>query len=267
MAKNVNDEYYTPEDLAEYCVNKTKEVLNLPNTTKYMEPSAGGGAFLPYLPKDTLAIDINPQSDNVSLGNFLEDDFEYKDGQCIIGNPPFGFRNNLAVKFFKKAITLGDYVAFILPISQLDNQQQMFEFDLVYSEDLGKRLYSGIDVHCCFNIYKKPDNGAHKRKPSCDIDGVNYYEYRRGGCNNVPDKYDVGFCRFGSVGKQPVQIGQYAQEAYIYIDASIIPTKLPLLDYLINFDWKGHRPSTSTPTLYKWEIMKVIKEYLESVAQ
>lgn len=264
MAKNINDEYYTPKDLAEYCVAKSKDVLGLDDNTVYIEPSAGGGAFLDFLPVGTKALDINPKDDRVVYGNFLEDTFEYKEGLCVIGNPPFGFRNNLAVKFFKKAITLGDYVAFILPISQLDNQQQMYEFDLVYSENLGKRLYSGVEVYCCFNIYKRPDSGKfNKSKPSYNVVGVRYYEFRRGGCKYVPQDYDIGFCRFGSVGKQPTYVGQYVQEAYLYIDCEVIKCKGDLLEYLQAFDWKGYRPSTSTPTLYKWEIMKVIKEYLE----
>lgn len=29
------------------------------------------------------------------------------------------------------------YIAFIQPISQLNNNLQMYEFDLIYSEDLG----------------------------------------------------------------------------------------------------------------------------------
>lgn len=209
MAKNVNDEYYTPKDLAEYCVAKTKEVLELSDDTVYLEPSAGGGAFLDFLPIETKALDINPQDSRVEYGNFLEDDFEYKEGLCVIGNPPFGFRNNLAVKFFKKAVTLGDYIAFILPISQLDNQQKMYEFDLVYSENLGKRVYSGVEVYCCFNIYKRPKSGEfNKGKPKCNIRGVGYKEYTRGrGNNKIPQDYDLGIAQWGAIGKQPTIVG------------------------------------------------------------
>lgn len=259
----MNDEYYTPKDLARYCVNKTKEILKLPEDTKFLEPSAGGGVFLSYLPKDTRALDVNPQDSRVAYGNFLEDNFAYTKGLCVIGNPPFGYRNALAVKFYKKAIKVGDYISFILPISQLNNQQQMFEFDLVYSEDLGKRLYSGVEVHCCLNIYKRPKHGVNKVKPTYCVEGLSYYEFRRGGNDNVPKNTDIGFCRFGSsVGKQPEIIGQYAQEGYLCIDENKIPFKGELINYLKTFDWRSHRPSTSTPTLYKWEIFKVIKDFI-----
>lgn len=35
----------------------------------------------------------------------------------VIGNPPFGFKASLAVKFFNKAASFADYIAFILPAS------------------------------------------------------------------------------------------------------------------------------------------------------
>ena len=34
------DKYYTSDELAQYCVNKTKEIINNPNI-KFLEPSAG----------------------------------------------------------------------------------------------------------------------------------------------------------------------------------------------------------------------------------
>ena len=39
----------------------------------------------------------------------------------------------------------------------------MFEFDLIYSEDLGECTYSDRILHCCFNIYKRPVNGLNKQ--------------------------------------------------------------------------------------------------------
>ena len=55
MGKIPNDKYYTSPELAEYCVNKTKEIIGDENITEYLEPSAGSGVFLNYLPEGTLA--------------------------------------------------------------------------------------------------------------------------------------------------------------------------------------------------------------------
>lgn len=49
MAKIELDKYYTPKDLAEYCVNKTKEIIGEENIIEWLEPSAGCGNFLDYL--------------------------------------------------------------------------------------------------------------------------------------------------------------------------------------------------------------------------
>ncbi len=46
MAKIKNDKYYTPPDLAEYIVNKTKEIIGKENIIEYIKPSAGAGVFL-----------------------------------------------------------------------------------------------------------------------------------------------------------------------------------------------------------------------------
>ena len=43
MAKIELDKYYTSDDLAKYCVEKTKEIIGEENITEYLEPSAGSG--------------------------------------------------------------------------------------------------------------------------------------------------------------------------------------------------------------------------------
>ena len=47
----------------------------------------------------------------------------------------------------------------------------MYEFDLVYSEDLGKRIYSDRKIHCCLNIYRGNPSGLNK-KPNFDLKDV-----------------------------------------------------------------------------------------------
>ena len=101
-----NDKYYTPQYLAEYCVNKTKEVIGENNITEWLEPSAGSGVFLEYLPKNTLAYDLFPENELVIQQDYLTLDLDYKKGRCIIGNPPFGDRNNMSRAFYKKSFRM-----------------------------------------------------------------------------------------------------------------------------------------------------------------
>ena len=139
MAKIELDKYYTPVDLAKYCIDKTFEIIGEENITEVIEPSAGNGSFSRQL--KCVAYDIEPEHEDIIKQDFLKLNVEYKQGRLIIGNPPFGSRMNLAQKFYKQSIRIGDYIAFILPISQLNNTQSLFEFDLVYSEDLGECEY------------------------------------------------------------------------------------------------------------------------------
>lgn len=180
MAKIINDKYYTPKDLAEYCVKKTKEIIGEENISEWLEPSGGNGVFLDYLPLGTYSCDIEPEDSRIEKQNYLELGLEYKNGRCIIGNPPFGEKNILSVKFFNKSVELGDYIAFILPISQYKNNQQMYKFDLIYSEDLGVQKYTDRDVHCCFNIYKIPENKMLNNKIKYHLKDVIIIESRFG---------------------------------------------------------------------------------------
>lgn len=262
MAKIDLDKYYTPVDLAEYCVKKTKEVIGVENITEWLEPSAGAGVFLPYLGNNYLAFDIEPEAQNIEQKNYLELNLPYFKGRCVIGNPPYGKGNYTSVKFFKKAITQGDYVAFILPISQLNNNMYMYEFDMVYSEDLGKRTYSDRKVHCVLNIYKRNQKGLNP-KPNFDLCDVELRGVATGKSRNdkVPPKYDFSICGFGaSVGKICDEEGQYCQQIYFTIKNEKFKSKIKEL--IKNVNWKNLYGMTATPKLKHWMINKYLKEQI-----
>ncbi len=144
------DKYYTDKQTAKNCIDLAfKEFENI---TEVIEPSAGNGAFSLQIP-NCKAYDIAPEHQSIEEQDFLKLDLLYKKGRLIIGNPPFGVKNTLSVQFFKKASKIGDYIAFILPISQLNNNRQMYDFDLIKSIDLGEVKYTDRTLHLCFNLY------------------------------------------------------------------------------------------------------------------
>lgn len=261
MAKIKLDKYYTPVDLAEYCVSKTKKIIGKDNITEWLEPSAGTGVFLPYLDNKYLAFDIEPEGVNIEQKNYLELDLPYFKGRCVIGNPPYGKGNYTSVKFFKKAITQGDYVSFILPISQLNNNMYMYEFDMVHSEDLGKRVYSGRNVHCVLNIYKRNSKGYNK-KPNYDLKEVTFRGVANGKSRNdkVPEKYDFSICGFGSIGKVAEHEGQYCQQIYVTINSK--EYKNEITQIIKETDWLSLYGMTATPKLKHWMINKRIRSLL-----
>ena len=215
MAKIELDKYYTPVNLAKYCIDKTFEIIGKENITDIIEPSAGNGSFSNQL--ECVAYDIEPEHKSIIEQDYLKLELEYKKGRLIIGNPPYGRCMNLAQKFYKKSIQIGDYIAFILPISCLNNTQSLFEFDLIYSEDLGEHNYSNRQLHCCFNIYKRPINGLNKQK-RIKLKDVKIIRQDSKQYNEIID-YDIRMCYWGngSAGKILKDNEHYAAEYKIII--------------------------------------------------
>lgn len=186
-------------------------------------------------------------------------ELEYKKGRCIIGNPPFGSRNTLSVKFYKKAIRECDYIAFIQPISQLENNQQLYEFDLIHSEDLGKKDYSGVNLHCCFNIYKRPKNGLNKRN-NYNLKEVKLVQDRgKNGFKN--EDYDFRICIWGAeCGKILEKEKKYAKETAFYIEDK---NKVEKIKSLFGKEKiKDYFNFISTPYLPNSSIYKYLKEQI-----
>lgn len=60
-AKNkIFDQFYTKREVAQTCVEELKNITNIDNAI-VIEPSAGNGAFLEFLPKHTIAMDLDPK--------------------------------------------------------------------------------------------------------------------------------------------------------------------------------------------------------------
>lgn len=263
IAKIVNDKYYTSQELAEYCVHKTEEVIGIDNITEYLEPSAGGGVFLDYLKQNYIAYDIEPEDVRIQKQDFLTLNIPYKKGRCIIGNPPFGIKNTMSVQFFKKSLQLGDYISFILPISQYKNNQQMYEFNLVHSEDLGEKEYSDRKVHCCFNIYKRPINNCLNSKPKNKLNDIKITEVRLN--NKTVVDYDLRLIAWGAgTGKiLSDEDKKYAKEFYIKISNETYKNKI--INLLKDVDWVKEYSMTATPNLLQWQVYKYIKEHIPEI--
>ena len=271
-SKNSNklelDQYYTPKEVMEYCVNKTIEVLEGKNCKIdcFLEPSAGQGIFSDYLytiGKEVLALDIEPKAENIIEADFLEYPIEYKKNRLIIGNPPFGACLSLAKKFYKKSIEIGDYISFILPISQLNNTQSMYEFDLVYSEDLGEITFSETrKVHCCLNVYIKPQNGLNKKK----INKLKDVEIVRHDSKKYKDfQFDLRMCRWGNgtAGKILSEDEMYSSEYKIKIHNENL--KGEIIKVLKNANWKKEINSTAMCSITQYHIIELLKREIPKI--
>lgn len=115
-------QFYTKRPVAQYCVCRTMQELDeigYPEERNFIEPSAGAGAFIRALEANKLrcvaAFDIEPKADGITKLDFLRTVIDCPKETIFIGNPPFGHRADLAIKFVNASLTYGDVAAFILP--------------------------------------------------------------------------------------------------------------------------------------------------------
>lgn len=262
------DQYYTSEEDMNYCVNKTLDILqeNGYSVSEFLEPSAGQGVFSNYLATsglNVIAIDIDPKSEDIVKADYLEYDIEYKKDRLIIGNPPYGSRLSLAKQFYNKSIEIGDYISFILPISQLNNTQMMYKFDLIHSEDLGELIFSeDRKVHCCLNIYARPKSGLNKKKSSKlkDIEIV-----RQDSKKYDSFEFDIRMCYWGdaTAGKILKDGERYSGEYKIKIHNEILKDRI--IDVLINTNWKEELSSTAMCRIKQYHIIDILKREIEEI--
>jgi hypothetical protein len=260
MAKILLDKYYTDLKTAKWCIDKTLEIIGQENISEIIEPSAGDGSFSSQI--DCIAYDIQPEAEGIIQGDYLELNIDYKQGRLLIGNPPFGSRMNLAQKFFKKSILLGDFIAFILPISQLNNSSTMFEFDLIFSEDLGKINFSDRQLHCCFNIYKRPSGGLNQKKSDKLEDIV---IIRQDAKNYLNLNFDLRMCYWGngSAGKILQEGESYSGEYKIQIKNNELRDKI--IQTLSTVNWKEELNFIAMLRIKQYNIVEVLKKYIPEI--
>mgnify|MGYP003668644254 CR=1 FL=1 len=160
------NQYFTDSKTAKYIVDKFKSICG--SDFKFIEPSAGNGAFLPFL-DNPIAMDIEPRNDLVHKKDFLEYTPKVKSPllkYACIGNPPFGLRGQLALKFINHSAKFADAICFILPsMFASDGRGTPMlrvnkEFNLVLSERLNGEIFyypngEKVKVECIFQIWSK----------------------------------------------------------------------------------------------------------------
>ena len=167
------DQFFTPSDTATYCYgvlcNKLDELGIDETKYNYIEPSAGAGSFLNILPKRRrTGIDIEPRSAEIIEADYIS----WKpttDNNIVIGNPPFGLRGHLALRFLNHSNKFADFVAFVLPqLFASDGKgspkKRVEGYNLIHSEKLDTDFTDPegkeIPVNTVFQIWAKDFTNA-----------------------------------------------------------------------------------------------------------
>lgn len=155
--KHALDKFYTKPEIAQFCIDK----INLEDYEIIIEPSAGSGSFSNLI-KNVKAFDLEPEHENIVKQDWFEYHHDSKPAEkvLVIGNPPFGQQNNLAIRFINHAAEFATTIAFILPISFMKESIQNRinrNFWLTDSFILPKKSFTlnneELDVPCVFQIW------------------------------------------------------------------------------------------------------------------
>ncbi len=167
------EQFYTPVELALVLTAQISPLVGGLEGKLVIEPAGGTGAFI-NAAKDlgatrVLSFDIEPKSDGVQLGDFLEADLADIRGAITISNPPFGRNNSLSIPFFNKAAMHSDYIAFIVPrswrkwsvINRLNRNFHLIhdqDLSIDYVDDLGEMVWQKSNLRTCFQLWERRDS-------------------------------------------------------------------------------------------------------------
>lgn len=172
------DKFYTHPDIAKKFVDIINNISPLDSYDLVIEPSAGSGNILQYLPLGSIGLDLEPEGNNIIRQDFFTYQSPYDSlfnpiRIACVGNPPFGkgYMNPLAKGFFNHAATFSSMIAFIVPAkwhsSWKIHKQLDKNFGLYFSEILPKNsfVFNGNyhNVNCCMQIWSKDILGVNLR--------------------------------------------------------------------------------------------------------
>lgn len=200
-----HNEFFTKKETARYCfktfVNFLKFYkINIEEYT-FIEPSCGNLSFYNLMPKNKrIGIDLEYKNNAILCQNFLSFTPKNNKKYLILGNPPFGLRGNLALRFINHSSKFADFVAFILPpLFDSDGKgspkKRVQNFTLALSEKLplDSFIYPNgkeVEVATLFQIWvnnKLIDNKAFKfeteEKKTCK-DYIKIYSLSDGGTSS-----------------------------------------------------------------------------------
>lgn len=164
------DKFYTNPEIAKIFVDKINSFFPLKDFDLIIEPSAGSGNILKYLPSGSIGIDLEPEGEGIIRQDFFDYNSPYHPlinniRIACIGNPPFGtgYMNPLAKAFFNHAASFSEVIAFIVPAKWHTSWKVHFQLDksfgLYFSEILPKNSFlfneEPYDVNCCMQIWSR----------------------------------------------------------------------------------------------------------------
>jgi hypothetical protein len=172
MSKPKYDKFYTKQEVADMCI----DFLGCVNSFDcIIEPSVGSGSLIKKFDgKSVYGFDIEPEIAEtraiITKADFLTipvEQLNKGDNIIVLGNPPFGRQNSLAIKFFNHCSNISNVncIAFILPKSfrkqSIQSKLNPFfhlEREMEIPEDAFEYKDQNYNIPCVFQIWiRKPE--------------------------------------------------------------------------------------------------------------
>jgi len=174
------DRFFTRPEVASKCWRSLVDAMRrdhaLTDSYRFIEPSAGEGAFYDLLPEDRrIGIDIVPGRSDYETADFLSW-FPKPNGRrsVVVGNPPFGYRAWLALAFVNHAATFSDYIGMILPMA-------------FQSEGKGSPKHRVVGAELMETMPLPPDSFVTDTGRPVKVNAL-WQVWKRGVNNRVPDR-------------------------------------------------------------------------------
>ena len=283
------DKFYTNPIVAEKFVNLINSQFPLSDYDLVLEPSAGSGNILRYLPENSIGLDLKPEAENIIEQDFFEYTSPYhplynRIKIACIGNPPFGsgYMNPLAKAFFNHAATFSDLIAFIVPAKWSTSWKVQFQLDksfgLYYSELLPEYSFlldnEPYHVPCCMQIWSKTnpngfDNLRITTRPPTRHDDFEMFLT----CDNVPklpqvreqlknrEYWDFALKYWGKIGICEIdQVSPNTTTHYLFK-----PKKTYVRSIFEQIDWSKYVTNMGAPNVGGKSL--VVKAYCDKKAE
>ncbi len=204
LTSKEKDQFFTPPDIALRCWETFVRISGIRiEEYKFIEPSAGDGSFLRCLPPGSIGLDIEPRATDVQLQDYLT--WTPPPGKyAVVGNPPFGLRGHLALKFINHSQPFADYVAFILPqLFESDGKgsprKRVVGYNLIHSEKLTTDFSTPektlVSVNGVFQVWSKVQSNAdYTLSPNTSSELTVYSMSDGGTVATTRNKRMIGHC-------------------------------------------------------------------------
>ena len=266
--KPLLDKFYTKPEIAELCVRYMAPFIK-PDSV-IIEPSAGEGSFIDACRKiitnDIIGFDIEPGRDDIIQKDWFsvgDADIPSQGPYAVLGNPPFGKRNNMTNRFIRHAVKLSNCIGFILPTAyRKETAQKVFpdNWKLHFSELLPEHSFlvkdSEYHIPCVFQIWSR--NGEFDSQ----VDIRESIKPKRSTDDFVfSSKEDADWFMFGAAPHRiihPSEVTGTNRGYYFRADEFTI-------EILRNIDWKAHACGTASGGVAWYSKQQIIDIYIDTM--